>query len=37
MIRLLKRLFARLTCVKDRGEWSKHYCNNDCDTCGYNK
>ena len=39
MIKLIKRLIAKIKCKLDnpKGEWHKHYCTSDCNTCGYNK
>ncbi|MBZ9615309.1 hypothetical protein [Clostridium estertheticum] len=33
-----RSIFAKKECKKDTGvEWSKHYCNNDCNSCDYGK
>lgn len=35
--KLIRRIIARIKCRLDSGEWYKHYCTNDCNTCGYAK
>jgi len=36
MFKLIFRIIAKIKCKKDMGKWHKHYCTNDCNTCGYN-
>lgn len=36
-MKFIKRVIARIKCKMDGKEWYKHYCTNDCNTCGYNK
>lgn len=36
-MKLIRKIFAIIKCKLDNKEYHKHYCNNDCNTCGYNK
>ena len=34
-MKCIKMIMAKIRCKLDNGEWKKHYCTNDCKTCGY--